>query len=97
MTVSPYSIPRTHDEPAKLLLWDFDQAMLFMIAVVFGILSEMLLLGFGLGLFGARWYGQRKVGRHRMFVVHLMYWFLPSEWIFPTPSLPPSCTREFIG
>lgn len=92
-----YAIPRKHDEPAKLLLWDFDQALLFMIAVVFGILSDLLLLGVAIGIWGGRWYGKQKVGRHRMFVVHLMYWFLPSEWAFPFPALPPSSTREFIG
>ena len=83
-----YRLPRKHDEPAKVLLWDFDQALIFMIAVVFGILSDMLFLGVVFGVWGGRWYGQKKVGRHRMFVVHLMYWYLPSEWTFPFPSLP---------
>lgn len=92
-----FAIPRKHDEPAKLLLWDFDQALIFMIAMVFGILADMLFVGVASGLWVSRWYAQRKAGKHRMFVVHLMYWFLPSEWIFPFPHLPPSSTREFIG
>lgn len=92
-----YAIPRKHDEPAKLLLWEFDQALIFMIAIVFGILSDLMVPGVALGLWSARWYGRKKVGKHRMYVVHLMYWFLPSEWMFPFPSLPPSSTREFIG
>ena len=92
-----YAIPRIHDEPAKLLLWEFDQAMIFMIAIVFSILSSLLIPGVVCGIWLARWYGRKKIGKHRMFVVHLMYWFLPSEYAFPFPSLPPSSTREFIG
>lgn len=92
-----YDIPRKHDEPAKLLLWEFDQALIFMIAVVFGIVSEMLFLGVVVGIWGGRKYGKTKVGKHRMFVIHIMYWALPSEWTFPCPCLPPSSTREFIG
>ncbi len=92
-----YAIPRKHDEPAKLLWWDFDQALIFMIAIVFGLLSDLLLLGVVLGVWLARWYGKNKAGKHRMYVIHLMYWYLPSEWTVPFPSLPPSCTREFIG
>ncbi len=92
-----YAIPSTHDDPPKLLLWEFDQALIFMIGMVFGILSDLMLLGIVASLWAARWYGQKKVGRHRMYVIHLIYWFLPSEWFFPFPSLPPSSTREFIG
>lgn len=95
--MSAHAIPRKHDEPAKLLLWEMDQALIFMVCIVFGILSDLLLPGVVLGVWGARAYGRVKAGKHRMFLVHLMYWFLPSEWIFPFPSLPPSSTREFIG
>lgn len=92
-----FTIPRTHDEPPKLLLWDFDQALVFMVAIVFGIMSDFLTLGVVIGIWVSRWYGRAKAGKHRMYVVHLMYWYLPSEWLFPIPSIPPSSTREFIG
>lgn len=92
-----YAIPSKHDEPPKLLWWEFDQSMLFMLSVVFGILSGFLFLGMAAGLGLGRWYGKKKAGKHRMYVVHMMYWYLPSELIFPFPSLPPSSTREFIG
>jgi conjugal transfer pilus assembly protein TraL len=92
-----HAIPNQHDDPPKLLLWDFDQAMIVMIGMTFGIVAEMLLAGIVCSLLVARWYGQKKVGRHRMFVLHLMYWYLPSDLLMPFPSLPPSSTREFIG
>lgn len=92
-----FAIPSKHDEPPKMLWWEFDQAIIFMTGVVFGILSGYLLLGVAIGVWCVRWYGKKKAGKHRMFVVHTMYWFLPSELMFPFPSLPPSSTREFIG
>lgn len=92
-----HAIPNQHDDPPKLLLWEFDQALIFMIGLVFGIVAEMLLPGMVCSLLLARWYGQKKVGRHRMYVMHLLYWYLPSDWLMPFPSLPPSSTREFIG
>lgn len=90
-------IPSKHDGPPKLLWWELDQAMVFMFGIVFGILSDFLLFGIAAGIWGMRWYGRKKAGKHRMYVVHLMYWYLPSEWLFSFPSLPPSSTREFIG
>lgn len=92
-----YPIPSKHDEPPKMLWWEFDQAMIFMGGTVFGILSGFLFMGVVVGVWGVRWYGKKKAGRHKFYVVHIMYWFLPSEWVFPFPSLPPSSTREFIG
>lgn len=92
-----FAIPNKHDEPPKMLWWDFDQTIIFMIGVVFGILSGFLLLGVVIGVWCARWYSKKKAGKHRMYVVHIMYWYLPSEIVFPFPSLPPSSTREFIG
>lgn len=92
-----FSIPLTHDDPPKMLLWDFDLAIIFMVGVVFGIISGFLLMGVVVGVWGARWYSKKKAGKHKMYVVHVMYWFLPSELVFPFPTLPPSSTREFIG
>lgn len=92
-----YAIPRTHDAPMKWLMWDFDQCMVVGIGFAFGLLTELILPGIALGLLGARWYGKKKAGQHRNFVLHLMYWYLPSEWLFPFPFMPPSSTREFIG
>lgn len=96
-STSDYAIPRKHDEPAKLLLWDFDEALLFMIFVCFGIVSGFLLFSIILGLWAARIYSRKKAGKHRMYVVHLMYWYLPDELTPKSATLPPSCTREFIG
>lgn len=91
-----YSIPRKHDEPAKLLLWDFDQAMIFMVAICFGIVSGFFLMSVVMAVWIGSMYSKQKAGKHRMYVVHLMYWYLPPE-LSPQGVVPPSCTREFIG
>jgi conjugal transfer pilus assembly protein TraL len=92
-----YQIPRRHDDPPKLLLWDFDQALIFMLFLVMGLLSDMLVSSFVLGILAAKKYSRIKAGKHRMFLIHLMYWHLPSEMILGIKALPPSATREFIG
>ncbi|WP_308925844.1 type IV conjugative transfer system protein TraL [Janthinobacterium sp. J1-1] len=92
-----FAIPSKHDEPPKMLWWDFDQATIFMLFVVFGILSGFLFLGVVIGVWTARWYSKKKAGKHRYYVVHILYWYLPSQIIFPFPPLPPSSIREFIG
>lgn len=91
-----FLVPNGHDAPPKLLLWDFDQALIVMTGFVAGVVSGFLLAGIVGSVFLAREYTKKKVGRHRMFVMHLVYWHLPSQ-VIPFPALPPSATREFIG
>ncbi|TWI69286.1 conjugal transfer pilus assembly protein TraL [Pseudoduganella lurida] len=92
-----YAIPQLHDGPPKLLWWDFDQGLVFMVAILFGILSDLMLFGVAVGVIAARWYGRHKSRKHRMYIAHLMYWFLPGDWLLPCPQLPPSSVRQFIG
>ncbi len=92
-----FAIPQLHDGPPKLLWWDFDQALVFMMAFMCGIVGGMMVPGLCIGIFAARWYGRHKARKHRMYIAHAMYWFLPGEYLLPCPQLPPSCVREFVG
>jgi conjugal transfer pilus assembly protein TraL len=87
-------IPRHLDDAPRFLFWDLDEAILFMLALILGLLVDLLLPGVlaGVGLVIA--YGRAKSGRHRAFALHLMYWYLPVSLGFR--RTPPSCIREFI-
>jgi type IV conjugative transfer system protein TraL len=44
MTDSSLEIPQHLDDPPRFLFWDFDQAILFMLALSVGMLMQMLFL-----------------------------------------------------
>lgn len=92
-----FAIPQLHDSAPKLLWWDFDQALIFGLAFVFGIVTGVMPLGLAIGILAGRWYGRHKARKHRMYIAHALYWYLPGEWLLPCPQLPPSSVREFIG
>ncbi|TXH92270.1 type IV conjugative transfer system protein TraL [Thauera aminoaromatica] len=90
-----YLVPQRLDDPPKFLWWDFDVALIFMGTLVFGLAVGYILSFVLLGAVLASMYQKTKVGQHRAFGMHLMYWYLPVTFGFK--RTPPSCIREFIG
>lgn len=89
-----YLIPKRIDDPPKFLFWDYDVAMVFMTALMFGILAGFFLtsVAFGFGLC----YGltKLKAGQQKGYGIHMLYWYLPLNMFKRTPQ---SSIREFIG
>lgn len=89
------SIPTRLDDPPKFFWWDFDVSLLFMSFAVFGLVIKWVvtfsIVGFGI----AYLYNKTKMGQHRGFGLHLLYWHLPATFGFK--ATPPSAIREFIG
>jgi conjugal transfer pilus assembly protein TraL len=88
-------IPNRLDDPPVFLWWDFDVAMLFMSFLMFGIITEHVLLFVAIGMLLCWQYRKSKFGKHKAFGMHLMYWYLPMN--FGMRLTPPSCIRRFIG
>lgn len=88
------AIPRHLDDPPRFLFWDLDEAILFMLALILGILVDLLFVGAAAGVVLIVAYGRAKSGRHRAFALHLLYWHLPITLGFR--RTPPSCIREYI-
>jgi conjugal transfer pilus assembly protein TraL len=88
-------IPKTLDDPPKMLFWDLDQSLVFFSMIVLGILANMTATLGAVGLFVAYLYGKLKGGKHRGFAKHVMYWVTPIT--FGMRRTPPSHIRQFLG
>jgi conjugal transfer pilus assembly protein TraL len=88
------AIPQHLDDPPRFLFWDLDEAILFMLALVLGLLVDLVFVGGATGVALVLAYGKAKSGRHRAYALHLMYWHLPVTLGFR--RTPPSWVREYI-
>lgn len=88
------AIPQHLDDPPRFLFWDLDEAILFMLALILGIMVDLLFVGAATGVALVVAYGRAKSGRHHAFALHLLYWHLPVTLGFR--RTPPSWIREFI-
>ncbi|MCW8966244.1 MAG: type IV conjugative transfer system protein TraL, partial [Candidatus Pacearchaeota archaeon] len=90
-------IPGTLDDPPKFLFWDMDQAMVFLSMFMMGLIAGFIASGLILaGVFG--WlYGKSKTGKHRAYIIHMMYWYLPSSLVSRFQVTPPSHERQYLG
>jgi len=95
-----HGIPRTLDDPARVLWWEADQAILVSAFVVFGMVIGSFLTGAVVGTVLGWLYGKSKSGKHKAFAIHALYWHLPSSAVKAILNLrrtPPSDYREFVG
>jgi conjugal transfer pilus assembly protein TraL len=89
-------IPRRLNDPPRLFWWELDVSMLFLAAVLAGMLSGYFLTGAAIG-WGLAWaYGTAKSGEHPAFALHLLYWHLPAA-VSGLQRTPPSHCREMQG
>lgn len=89
-------IPRRLNDPPRLFWWELDVSMLFLAAVLAGMLSGYFLTGAAIG-WGLAWaYGKAKSGEHPAFALHLLYWNLPAA-VSGLQRTPPSHCREMQG
>ncbi len=88
------AIPQHLDDPPRFLFWDLDEAILFMLALILGLMVDLVFVGGATGVALVLAYGKAKSGRHRAYALHLMYWHLPVTLGFR--RTPPSWIREFI-
>ena len=88
-------VPQTLDDPPRLLFWDMDVAMVFVVVLGFSIMVGQMILGAILGVVLAAWFARSKSGRNRGYGLHLLYWYLPVGLSFK--RVPPSSKRSFLG
>lgn len=88
-------VPRKLDEPPRFFFWEFDIALVFLVGIGFGILSNQIVLCTVLGTVGATVFSKTKSGQHPGYLVHLLYWYLPLN--IGLKRTPPSYEREFVG
>lgn len=70
-----HQLPRTIDEPPYLMFWRVDDAMMPIVGVILGIVSEWMLLCVGIGFVMSYVYQRVRLGRPEKFAEHTLYWY----------------------
>lgn len=87
-------VPRELDANAKIFIWDFDVAALFIFGIAMGVLVGSLAMGVVLGVALSKIWSKVRQGRAKGFGIHTLYWYLPGK---PFRRSPESFRRDFIG
>ncbi len=89
-------IPSRLNDPPRMFWWEIDVSLLFLAAVLAGMLAGYFVTGCAAGVLLAWAYGKAKSGEHPAYALHLMYWHLPSA-VTGLQRTPPSHLREMVG
>jgi len=89
-------IPRRLNDPPRMFWWEIDVSLLFLAAVLAGMLAGYFVTGCAAGVLLAWAYGKAKSGEHPAYALHLMYWHLPSA-VTGLQRTPPSHLQEMVG
>lgn len=87
-------VPRELDANAKIFIWDFDVAALFVFGFAIGIMVGSLIVGAILGVLFSKAWNKIRQGRAKGFGIHTLYWYLPGK---PFRRSPESFRRNFMG
>lgn len=87
-------VPRELDANAKIFIWDFDVAALFVFGFAIGIMVGSLIVGAILGVLFSKAWSKIRLGRAKGFGIHTLYWYLPGK---PFRRSPESFRRNFMG
>lgn len=87
-------VPRELDANAKIFIWDFDVAALFVFGFAIGIMVGSLIVGAILGVLFSKAWSIIRQGRAKGFGIHTLYWYLPGK---PFRRSPESFRRNFMG
>ena len=87
-------IPNVIDRPKKMLMWDMDVALIFLIGFSVGMITRNLFVYPPIAIFIAWRWGKFKSGKHPWFFLHAFLWFMPIPK--KNPCVPEASSREFI-
>jgi conjugal transfer pilus assembly protein TraL len=90
-----YYIPRRLNDPPRLFFWDMDVAIVFLSALMLGLLANAPSLGIVGAVISGYYFGKAKSGRHPAYTIHIAYWYSPVASSMNV--LPPSYLREMNG
>ena len=86
-------IPRRLNDPPRMFWWEIDISLLFLAAVLAGMIAGFFVTGCVAGVLLAWVYDKAKSGEHLAFALHLLYWRLPAP-VSGLKCTPPSQLRE---
>jgi conjugal transfer pilus assembly protein TraL len=91
-----YTIPRSLDEPFKIMLWTLDElCVLFIPFLILMFFFNSPITGLIVGALLLFILKKLKGEQGHFFLHHLLYWYLPPLFYFK--KTPPSYRREWIA
>ena len=88
-----FRIPKTLDDPALILFFEADSAVLFVsVMAIFGLIS--FVGGFILAFLLTKTYNKLKANGSKGMILQMAYWYFPSGWLSKSY---PSSIREYVG
>lgn len=68
-------IPRMVNELMQVGFWEVDEALLIVLGIFTGVVTQNFLLGLFGGFILSGIFAKYKQGKNRGFLVHLIYWY----------------------
>ena len=92
-------IPTRLDTPRKILFWEIDTVIVFLLPIwLFGFVLKQLLAAGLLAYVFVTFFKKFKSSSHPKFLKHFLYWYLPQELGgIKAKSLPKSHIRSFLS
>lgn len=94
--LSAFIIPKTLDDPEKILFFTYPEIAILMTPTIFGLASGYVIRGLVAGAICLIISKKLSPSNKDFNLSHLVYWYCP-EWLFRTTVLPPSHTKVFLG
>jgi type IV conjugative transfer system protein TraL len=93
--LSAFLIPRTLDEPEKILFFTYPELGILFFPIIVGITTNYTNRGVIAGIIAFLLYKKLNPTNKGYSATHLIYWYFP-DWLFKLSSVPPSYLRIFI-
>ncbi|MDR0422971.1 MAG: type IV conjugative transfer system protein TraL [Rickettsiales bacterium] len=94
--LSNFIVPKTLDEPEKILFFTYVELAVLMFPLIVGITIGHTIKGVIGGVLFFFCYKKVNPSNDGFSITHLAYWYLPS-WLFNLKKIPSSDIRIYIG
>lgn len=94
--IEAFYLPKSLDEPPRLLFWSIDEAMIMLTPAGMGIILEYTVIGMILGLISFLGWRKIKGNNQANLLMYGAYWMLP-PFLLKMKFTPPSCYRMYLG
>lgn len=85
-------IPRYIDDQPKIFFFDLDIFIIGTTCIFLGIITDYLIQGIAVGIFGGYIFMKFKQGKPDSYLFHALYWY----GFINLKGIPPSYMRRFI-
>ncbi|MDF3047694.1 MAG: traL [Candidatus Midichloriaceae bacterium] len=96
MGLESFYIPRTLDEPTRILFWSIDEALIMIAPTGLGIILGHTLIGMAIGMGCFLGWRKLKGAKQANYILYMAYWWLP-ECLFKFKKTPASYYRVYVG